>query len=584
MKTSWTLPGLCFFAAVVGLTVAGFSAEKTVVVAPSLVKALPAETVLLVRVQNISELARKWKESPFYKLKDKAEFAPLMQQLEEGWNEFKGHAQKELKIDLAQLLGACKGEVAFVLGNLTAVADAIGKSLSTGEEPDVKLDTIPLLVSLDTLEGKADFAKNLKQLFDQGRKSGVKVKEEDFRGGKVVTVSRPEDAGDDGPEHIYFGEHGTRYFISLSPDFLKQTIANLGSGATSSLDQVANFQATQKQTGGGGDFFMYLNVRSFVEAVDKSIEASMFGFIWQRLRQLLVGESLNNLGVSANLEKEGLRSKMFLHNGGGADGLLGWFKTPAVAAKPSPLIPAEALSFSTMGINAEQVATALWEVGKTAMMMMGGGADFESQFQQQFGVSLQDIFRSLGSRFHTFTSKGPSGTNPMGDLSIILELKDDNPLKQLLDKAGPMLAGAATQSTYLNRDVFSFATGMPDLAPTFTVTDRYLIFSLAQANVEKVIRRIGKSTSELGESAGFKKFSALLPPKVAGLSYSDEKYLNTVLENLADSIRQQGSDDVPEWFFQIFAVGGRLFGSSGSYLLWKDQGLYSESWAPFRAE
>ncbi|MCZ6793625.1 MAG: hypothetical protein O7J95_08440 [Planctomycetota bacterium] len=548
----------------------------------ALLKALPANTTLLVQFNNVGSLTEKIKSSPLYRLKDRDELKPLVQEVENAWRQIRGQIKQELDLELADLLKSCKGEVVVALGDISALAEAMGQALSTFEEPEIEPKNVPLLISVDAQGEKARLGDTLKKFFDYGRSHGARIKEESFHGGKITSVSAPQGQNAD-LETVYFGEHGRRFFVSISASFLKETFARLASGkAEGSLAESPQFRATHRATRGGGDAFVYLNIKAITSAVDNALSTTMFAFFWQKFQQLFVGKSLNNLGVSTILEPDGIRQLSFIHNDGADDGMLGWLKTQPMGSKPSSLIPGKVLNFSSLGINAERVAQAFGEIFQTVMQFRGQAVDIDTMFEESFQVTFSDLTRSLGNRLHSFQSKAGNVGRTMGDLSFILELKDDGPLSQVVSAVSAMSGGALAPEKYMGRDVYSASTFGPGLEPTLCVTDRMLIFSFEKESAQKVIRRIGKDAPGMSDDAGFRKVAPLLPSKVASMTYTDERYLKDLLAGAAESVEEAAGGDLPKWLVPALNLLGGSFGSGIGYAVWQDDGMYAESWTPYR--
>ena len=556
-------------------------AQKTIVAPTELDAALPADTLLYVRVSSVQDLVSKLKASPLSKLGAGEDFAPLIAQVEEQWTAATTQIHQEMGVDVAQLLGSCQGELSLVVGGVQKLAAAIGQSLASLEEPNIKPEMVPVLLAIDSAKGKDDFAKNWNSLIEFGKKNGIPVETQSFHGGKVTTVTKPEGAAD-GPDHVFLGEHSGRYFVSLSKEFLEQTIANLKPGAASGLSKVAEYASTKKMTGGGGDMFVYINVKSLTAAVDAALNTSMFAFFWTKFNSVFIGKSLNGIAMSSTIEKKGIRSRGFVHNNGGSDGVFGWFKAPPISPTPSPLIPPEAQTFSSVSLNVKKMFGAIREVAQTVMAFQGAGASLDDIFQQQLGLSLSELEGSLGQRFHTFTLGSTNPAMPLGETSFVFELQDEGPIKKLLEKLAEMSGGQFAPAKFLNRDIYTIA-GAPGVSPTFTASDKLFVVGMSQPAVEKVIQRVGEKTSAFGGDAAFRAATKdFVPGQVNSIGYTHQDYFAQSLETVGEMLQLGAPIDVPSEVYKLVTAFGRTFGPSVNYMKWEDQGLYSEGWISFR--
>ncbi|MBN1441984.1 MAG: hypothetical protein JXA90_04700 [Planctomycetes bacterium] len=549
----------------------------------ALLKALPPETTLVVEAKNVAGLTEKIKASPLYRLKEKPEFSAMVKEAEENFARWRRDVQEETEVDLEKFLSAWQGDVSFVIGDVTPLLTSTVQALVNMEMPELDPASLPILLSVDAAGGKDQMASDLKKIVAAGRKKGTRIEEAPFQSGRILTVHRPENETE-GPERILIGEMGSRYFISMDTRFLQGVMSRLSGGETQpSLMSHSAFQMTYKETDSGGDLFVFFNMQPIIRALDQSLGLSPYAFIWTKVKTLLLGQTLNNAGISLTIEPKGIREKVFIHNDGGEDGIMGWFKGPEIASRPPDIIPSGALSFSSASVNMSKVFGTVREIVQVVQTFSGSTTDIDTQFQQIFGLSLDDLIRNFGHQVDTFLIKGPTEENPMGDMTFVFQLGDDGPMKQMMERISMMSQGQLAAEKYLNRDVYAVPPVLPGVAPAFCVTDSRLILSMDRDNVELVIRRIGKDDPGLAESDTFQKAaSSFFPSKVSGLSYTDEKYVSQAMDNIMESMKTGMPDEVPVEIFQILSAAAKSFGSQVGYGKWKDKGLYSEMWAPYR--
>ena len=167
----------------------------------------------------------------------------------------------------------------------------------------------------------------------------------------------------------------------------------------------------------------------------------------------------------------------------------------------------------------------------------------------------------------------------MSDFGLIIQLKDEEVMKKLLAKLATAGSGMLQQKTYLERTIYSLGDTGAEIDPALCVTDGMLIFALESRKVEIVVRRIGKSSSGIGDTSEFKSAAAAakLPARVITLSYATPDYLGqTIAEALKSTVSGVGAD-VPSELIALMQAVGDTFGSSFGYGVWKENGLYSES-------
>jgi len=213
--------------------------------------------------------------------------------------------------------------------------------------------------------------------------------------------------------------------------------------------------------------------------------------------------------------------------------------------------------------------------------------DVEQMFEQRLGVKFGTVLKSIGNRLHYFASGAPTQDNPLGDLSLVLELADDSVWKTLIEKAVEVTGGALQPKKYMGRDIYSQGASTDDadaIDPAFCVTDRNLIVSLRSKSVEKVVRRIGKDVPGIGDKPAYKALVAKLPSQVTSISFSSKEYTDASMAMVRDTI-ENGMlpiDDLPEGLFEFLTALGRTMDDSVSFGIWNDNGYYGESVAPYR--
>ena len=370
---------------------------------------------------------------------------------------------------------------------------------------------------------------------------------------------------------------------------LEQTIVNVSNGSTGGLTSKPLYQATLKATEGDqSDIYLYADIKQVTDAVGTALGPGLPAMIWTPVKELLFGNTLNCAGVGAFLKKDGIRQTVFVHNEGASDGILGWFKGASFSSTPAKLIPAGVETFSTIAFNAENFGKFIRGVLQIAMSMQGGaGADIDQTVEQMLGMKLDDLLRAFGSRIHTFGTSKQVKDNPLGDQTIVLELKNEEPVKRLLETANLMTNGALEPRKYLDRDVFSI-TAMGEDGPALCVTDRLFVVSFTGGSLEKLIGRLGKETDTIKDFDGYKKIAAGLPSSVDMLGYSDESYLANSMANVAETVRDQAASSgfdlggSEEQVFLLLAALGKTLGSTIAYGVWKDAGLFYDSTVYYR--
>ena len=574
--------------AIVGLSAWTMAQDsQTVVVGPSIIKALPANSTLVLHAPSISSIVRDFKNSPIYKLKDKQEFTELLAQAEQGLEEARQDIIAETQVDPFQMLKAAKGEAILAVGDVSKTIRDIGEAMLNMEEPEIDTESLPILLGVDALGGVKEFKKNLYALMAVAVREGAGVKTENFHGGKITTLS-PPDGNEDGPKHIYFGEKGTKFFFTISRKFLEQTIVKLDDeNPEDSLLSDPGYKETASRLGKGNHLSFFMNMKPVLKAVNGAMEGNPFVFLWQTIEDVLFGKSFNNFGTAFALEETGMRARTFVHNNGASDGIMGWFKTKPFAAAPPSIIPADARTYSVTGINAKAMNASinkLLTLAQSFMALQGQEANPREMFEEMMGFKISDLLSSIGNRVHTFGSGKAAGLeNPLGDTTMVLELSNDAPWKKLVDKVIELSGGALEPQKYMGRDVFIMGDGFSGPAPGACITDKMIILSGEGENVQKVIRRIGKDTPGLAQNEEFKKAQSQVPGKITSLGFQSKSVASGYMEGIEQALQfSPAGDAVPPEAMRVLGSFLNLMGTSSSYSNWTEKGLYAESSTLFK--
>ncbi len=552
--------------------------------------ALPADVTAFIQIPSVKQFRDNFEKTPIYAMKDRPAVAKFLKDMESKLEEIRSEARKEVGVDPWELLTSIEGEAVIGLGGLDALKQALTTQLSGSGEADVTSKDVGLFLAVDAGGAKDKVRESFDALLDKGREEGARIEVEDFHGGEITSILPPEGEDADGFDGIYVAEHGSHFVLGLRRDLTEQIVVKLESGETGGLTSDENFRTTFDAAGRGGDLFMFVNIASVTGMLDESLGVSMYGFFWQKARDLLIGEAMENLGAAYFIGEDRLRSTTFVNDGGARQGILGWMDAPSIEATPPAYSLEEATVVSSGSVNFERIVGALEEVAKVFMQFQGGG-DPAALFEQQFGVSLADFKRSWGTRIDTFsTGVADVEENPLGDATIVIELKDSQPLKTILDKIQQMAPGALTPEEYQGYSLLK-TSPFGEHQPALALTKNSLIFGIETSNVQKVIRRLKSESSPLQSNAEFKAASSTVPNKVSFFQFQSSEYLKQMsslylkMFDGASDVLDSSDEDMPASFPAMLkdVVGnlGSLFKYSFTWGGWKEKGFFMEGTAPF---
>tara|TARA_B100001146_G_C16115702_1_gene405694 strand:- start:240 stop:1046 length:807 start_codon:yes stop_codon:yes gene_type:complete len=267
--------------------------------------------------------------------------------------------------------------------------------------------------------------------------------------------------------------------------------------------------------------------------------------------------------------------------------MLGWFKSKPFAASPPSIVPGDAGTYSVFGLNAEAINKSvkmMLNLVQSFAALQGAEANVEEMFEAEMGFKLSSLLSSIGNRAHYFGSGQQGGVdNPLGDMTVVLELSNDAPWKKLVNKAIELSGGAFEPKKYMGRDIFVMGDGFSGPQPAVCISDKMVIFGSEPENVQKVIRRIGKDSPGLADNAQFKEALGKLPAQVTGLAYQSSSVPAGYMELIEQALQfSPAGDAVPPEAMRALSALLNLMGTSASYTNWTEKGLYSESSTRFK--
>ena len=567
--------------------------------ASGLLGALPKDTLFLVHVPSAGSLVEKGKRSPLYKLKDHPEVKGLLAKLASEIEKGTAGAKEKLGIDPLELLGSFQGEVTLAFGSLKDLADELQQALSMGREPSPKPESLPLLLAGDAGSSSAKVKEQLSKLYGYLEKEGMRKTESEFRGGRILVFKgedatkndaskgKEKDKDKDGDEDedskgkgkdamtLCVGELGNHIFLSPSRKFLEDCMSGVAAPRAESIGDNTLYTATMKSLPQGGDLNVYLDIKQLTTAIGRALSSSFVGFYWQKVESLILGKSLNNFGASVHVEEKQVREAFFVHNGGAADGLVGLVKGDAFPPSPPAFMPEKAHTFASVAFNPATLEKLLREVAEVAMTFQAGaGTDVDQMFEQQVGVKLKDLFASLGKRFHVFAQDVPGG-NAVQGIDVAVELKDDGPVRQLLQKQAQGDSAAVSITRYKEKDIFSLNPGAGGTA--ITLVEKHLLLSQAVERIQSMVDRLaaggaGKPAAIVEE---YGRMSKGVPPAVSLLYFVSEAAMKSQVRGVADQIPTDSEDDAKQVRAALNAISD-ILGASITFGAWRDTGLYVE--------
>ncbi len=162
----------------------------------SLLSAMPADMTLLVRVSSAKGFVEKVKSSPLGQLQNHPDVKKFLEDLKKKTGPQMAKAERDLGFHPIDTLLSIHGEWVLGIGNLNALASALGESLQQGQMPSsLSPESIPLIIAADAGGSAGKVHEALEKLFAFAKKDGAELESTAFNGGTITHLSEPRVKG-----------------------------------------------------------------------------------------------------------------------------------------------------------------------------------------------------------------------------------------------------------------------------------------------------------------------------------------------------------------------------------------------------
>lgn len=369
-----------------------------------------------------------------------------------------------------------------------AVGDA-GPDIRGGALVNLGENAAKVKASLEKLQ--ADFLEDAVEAVDVGGVPAARIK-----------------LGGPAPE-ITWAIKGKYLIVGVGPESLAGILARARTEPPAWLAQLRSQSGIER-------------VSSVVRLDTAGVQRSLLPLVGRGARELTAILSATGLddvatiNVIAGLNETGFVSQTRLDLAGEAKGIL-----TAVSDKPfSPLdlqpVPADATLAVAVRADAERIYTMMKEV--IGNIDPGEDEDFERELrrvEEQTGVKIfEGIFKGLGDVWCAYNSSGEGGLIGTG-LTACVTVRDHDKLKAEYDKIVKLIReqlerergfrrgrGPHLKEIAFGEQTIHFITGERDfvVAPSFCLTEEYLVFALFPQNIKAFLSR-GEDFQSLATSA-----------------------------------------------------------------------------------
>jgi len=540
---------LCVYALVLLCSPAGVRAAL-----PKTAKLLPPDTVLLVNVEDFSQLQSQFEKTGMYKLYKDPSMAAFV-------DNFKKNFQEKMKEEEGELAGIISEAAAFPEGKAAFALVLDVKALDAKQPPVLFI---------------VEWGSKVAQVKDLANKIVTKAVDEketrrqteDYRGVTITTLTGKDS---DSLSYCFIDD---AMMVSGNAEAMKFIVAQAKGAGSATLADSDDYNSTLRavSSSGPGQIDLYVNIKQVIQAVTANDQAG-------KIKPILTNLGLDNvtsfaMSIDVGSGPGGSTSgKALLKIDGVKKGLMKLMEVESGPIQVPPFVSQSTNSVSFINLNMskafDEIVKILTAFSPQMAMMVNmplspPGPQGEPPLQLKTG-----IFDNLGSQIVVAqsidgTATGAAGQGmPQPDTLVALATTNRASLEKtllllhstmiapgkpdarrellghtiyLIDAAGmlPGFGGGPGTRAPMRAQATAAAPPMPKLA--LTITDTHLIFASEDA-VEKAIRTLSGGGNETVASAKwFTQAKSTIPSSVgmAGMQNSEvsAEFLWSMLQNM----------------------------------------------------
>ena len=507
---------------------------------PEAAKLVPPETVLLVEVDNFSQLKQQFEKTNFYKLYKDPAMAGFVGNLKEKWQEKIKKTDNAVVEAIVNADILPQGRVAFAL--------LLNKKAIDVTEP------MALLIS-QWGENISKIKEAVDKQVTKGVEDGLGQKTEDYRGVTIKTI-----IGKDSSRLGYgFSSNLSYCFVddcligSEDMEVLKFVIAQIKGAGSATLSDDNDYRAAIATVGPSQlvDIDLYVNIKHIIKTIIAETQGAEPAGLAQMWINNLGLDNVMSLSCSTGLARRPGSSwsgKASLKINGVKKGVCRMLEFEPAAIRPPRFVPASAYSLTFLNLSPKKIYDELYKILYSFNPLLAGkmlGAILPPSPDGQAGLELKgDLIDHLGSEIIFAQSINKSfsgiGAQPPAETIFALAVNNRSALEKSISRLHTIFSANDPDATrellghtiYLinplvlpsllgggmapmQADAGMAVPQMPKLA--LVVTDTHLIFA-TEPIVEQAIRTLSSTESTSVNSAKWFTSAKLAIPTVVGLA------------------------------------------------------------------
>jgi len=552
--------------------------------AASVEESLPKNTLVFARVVNAAAMGKAFDQTSLGRMIKDPALKDVIEDVEKNLKKFSEDVKQAAGITLKELLNLPTGEM-----NIAVLPTA---------DPKIPAG---FYASCDAGTNDAAFSDAMKKLIDFGAQKGSKVTSEEFEG---VTIRKIEsEIKDDDGESVKMtfavAKTATVYHVASTPEILKSVIKG---SAADNLASLGEFRKATSKFRKGSQLQLFANVPSILKVGIQGAAANVDNAQVDAQQIETIVNMLGIGGVKAIASSVTMNDPEFdvvttnsLILEKPVEGLLKVFKLQPSKMEPEPWVPAEVVSYQTMGWDFDSAYNGINDI--VNMFNPGFLNVLEQQLVGPNGgepLSLQkDVFGPLGNRVTIISDI----TKPVKEDSqrtlFAVGLDDPTAFAKTLEKLFELAELQPKKREFQGTTIYDIE---PDLAAAVNVEAGTMSLAIAKntlfvtANVTLLETVLRGGSSKLADSPAYKSVARHFPASTTSISFSAaeeatratyEMLKQGQLDEALDAAAQQaGRGDAPE-LGQLFdpkklpdfSIFAKYMSNGGGYSVLDDDGV-----------
>ena len=515
-------------------------------VLPKTANLVPAETVLLVEVDNFSRLKTQFEKTNLYKLYKDPAMAAFFDNLKTKWQERIRQRDNEIAKAIVNADILPQGRVAVSL--------VLDKQAIDSNEPT-------LLCITQWGDNTTKIKEAVDKTVEKAIEKGSHRKTQDYRGVSIKTI---------------IDEHGTAIsysfvddclIVSDRSDLVEFVIAHIKGAKGPTLADNSDYTAAIAATGPHHDIDLYVNIKQIIKTI---IAENSTGWLRSAITNLGV-DNVASLSCSIGLARcpgSSYCGKTAVKINGAKKGICKMLEFESAASETPRFIPASAYSATFLNLDIKKVYSELANILYSFEPMLSAWMYTPlptSDSADEPGLKIKDdIIDYLGSQILVAQSVDkPFSKTSMPHYLVAFAVNDRIALEKSLSLLHRKMTAANNREASRELLGHTIYLVMPPQLPqlpgnvrpmqgpadspiqqrpelAFTITDTYLIFG-AESTVERAIRTLSSSsTASVASSSWFSKAKSAIP-SLTGFSRVEDN--STQAEILWWMMKQSGKAD-----------------------------------------